>query len=132
MATDDAAVIEIESTTWEILVEKAALPVGVMFYSPTCPHCRTIRPYFEQYAREFKGKMVFALLNVAAHPWIGEKYGIRGTPTFKFFCHGKPVQELVGAVYPAVLKRIAEDVLKFGPECAEKSTEIDYDITGYG
>lgn len=132
MATGEAAIIEVESATWEMLVEKSPVPVGVMFYSPTCSHCRTIRPYFEQYAEEFRGKMVFALLNVAAYPWLGEKFGIRGTPTFKFFCHGKPVQELVGSVYPTVLKKVAENVLKYGTECAEKSTAIDYDITGYG
>jgi thioredoxin-like negative regulator of GroEL len=112
-------------------VEKATLPVSVMFYSSTCPHCRVIRPYFEQFAQELKGKMLFVVLNVESNAWIGERYGVRATPTFKFFCNGKPVQELVGAIYPAILKKVMEDVLKYGTECAEKSTSIDYDITGY-
>jgi hypothetical protein len=76
--------------------------------------------------------MIFAILNVADNAWIGERYGVRATPTFKWFCNGKPVQELVGAVYPALLKKISEDVLVHGKECAEKSTSLRYEITGYG
>jgi thioredoxin 1 len=130
--TGDGTVRNVDVHNWETTVEKAALPVSVMFYSTTCPHCRTIRPYFEQYAKELQGKMVFVLLDVVANPWIGGRYGVRATPTFKFFCNGKPVQELVGAVYPAILKKVMEDVLKHGAECAEKSTGIDYEISGYG
>jgi thioredoxin 1 len=124
--------VEVDSTTWEKVVEKSALPVSVMFYSPSCPHCRVIRPYFEQFAREMEGRMIFVILNVAANAWIGERYGIQATPTFKWFCNGKPIQELVGAVYPALLKKISEDVLVYGKECAEKSTSLRYEITGYG
>jgi thioredoxin 1 len=129
---DEGGYIEVNGTSWETVVEKSELPVSVMFYSPTCPHCRVIRPYFQQFAREMAGKMVFVILNVADNAWIGERYGVRATPTFKWFCNGKPVQELVGAVYPALLKKISEDVLVYGKECSEKSTTLRYEITGYG
>lgn len=123
---------EVDSTTWEKVVEKAVLPVSVMFYSHSCPHCRVIRPYFEQFAWEMEGRMIFVILNVNINGWISERYGIRATPTFKWFCNGKPVQELVGAVYPSLLKKISEDVLVYGKECAERSTSLQYEITGYG
>ncbi len=125
-------IIEVDGSNWERVVEKAELPVSVMFYSPACPHCRVIRPYFEQFGREMKGRMIFVVLNVVANAWIGERYGVRATPTFKWFCNGTAVQELVGAVYPALLKKISEDVLVYGKECAQKSSTIRYDITGYG
>jgi thioredoxin 1 len=125
---DEGGYIEVNGTSWETVVEKSELPVSVMFYSPTCPHCRVIRPYFQQFAREMAGKMVFVILNVADNAWIGERYGVRATPTFKWFCNGKPVQELVGAVYPALLKKISEDVLVYGKECSEKSTTLRYEI----
>jgi thioredoxin-like negative regulator of GroEL len=64
--------------------------------------------------------------------WTAERYGVRSTPTFKMFCHGKPFQEMVGAVYPALLKRMVEEALKTGSECIKASTEISYDVTGYG
>jgi thioredoxin 1 len=38
----------------------------------------------------------------------------------------------VGAVYPSLLKKMVDEVLVHGRECAKNSTTIDYEITGYG
>ena len=84
------------------------------------------------YAQEYKDGVVFARLNIMTNLWTAERYGVRSTPTFKFFCDGKPVREMVGAVYPALLKKIVDEVLIHGKECAKNSTTINYDITGYG
>jgi hypothetical protein len=54
-----------------------------------------------------------------------------GTPTFKFFCKGKPIQELVGAIYPTLIKKTVEDSLKQGLQCVNNTTWIDLGITGY-
>jgi thioredoxin-like negative regulator of GroEL len=124
--------VDLDDRTWERIVEKSAKPVVVMFHSPRCSFCRQMEPYFRAYAGEFRDSVVFARLDVLASPWTAERYGVRSTPTFKFFCSGKPVQEMVGAVYPALLKRAVEEVLLHGAECAKNSTAIDYEITGYG
>jgi len=124
--------IELTDLTWERTVEKSSRPVAVMFYTPTCAFCHQMEPYFRNYAREYKDSIQFARLDIMTSPWTAERYGVRSTPTFKFFCEGKPVQEMVGAVYPALLKKMVDDVLVHGMECAKKSTAIDYDITGYG
>jgi len=128
MSTD---IVEVSDQSWEKMVEKADKPVVVMFYSPLCPHCRTMEPYFREYAQEFGEVARFVRLNTETNMWTVERYAVRGTPTFKLFCLGKPVQELVGAVYPALLKRIIEDALQHGEECAKNTTVIDYEITGY-
>jgi hypothetical protein len=39
---------------------------------------------------------------------------------------------MVGAVYPALLKKIIDEVIIHGKECVKNSTAINYDITGYG
>jgi len=127
----DTPVREITGKEWEPTVEKSTLPVAVMFYSPSCPHCRTMEPYFKDYGREYKGKMVFVRLNLADNSWIGERYGVMATPTFGFFCAGKPVQSFSGAVYPTILKQRIEEVLLHGGECAEQSSAVDYEISGY-
>jgi thioredoxin-like negative regulator of GroEL len=125
-------VLELTDLTWEKAVEKSDLPVLVMFYSPTCPHCRTMEPYFRQYAQEFEGTVAFVRLDIIANQWTAERYGVRSTPTFKMFCSGKPFQEMAGAVYPALLKRMVEEALEDGSACVRNSTEISYDISGYG
>ncbi|KAF1073703.1 co-chaperone YbbN [Methanogenium sp. MK-MG] len=122
---------ELKGTDWEATVEKSDLPVAVMFYSPTCPHCKTMEPYFRNYAEEYAGKMLFVRLNLADNPWIGERYGIMATPTFGFFCAGKAVQSFSGAVYPSIIKTRADEVLLHGAECAEMSSAVDYEISGY-
>ncbi|MDD1699401.1 MAG: thioredoxin family protein [Methanoregula sp.] len=124
--------LEVDDTSWERSVEKSSKPVAVMFYSPTCVFCHQIEPYFRNYAQEFREEVVFARLNIMTNQWTTERYGIRSTPTFKFFCDGKPVREMVGAVYPALLKKMVDEVLLHGKECAKSSTSINYDITGYG
>jgi thioredoxin-like negative regulator of GroEL len=125
-------VLELTDTTWEKSVDNSALPVLVMFYSPTCPHCRTMEPYFREYAQEFSGVVSFARLDITVSQWTAERLGVRSTPTFKIFCNGKPFQEMVGAVYPALLKRMVNEAITSGSECIRNSTEINYDITGYG
>ena len=123
--------IEVDDRSFHDQVEKANLPVAVMFYTPTCVHCRAMAPYYAQYAQEYKDKVLFARVDVSVNLFTGERYGVKGTPTFKFFCQGRPVTELVGAVYPAILKRTVDEVLIHGKECISKSTEIDYEISGY-
>lgn len=123
---------ELTDLNWEWTVEKNSRPVAVMFYSPSCAFCHQMEPYFRNYAREYKDSIQFARIDIMTSPWTAERYGVRSTPTFKFFCGGKPVQEMVGAVYPALLKKMVDDVLLHGRECAKKSTTIDYENTGYG
>ncbi|MDI6885464.1 MAG: thioredoxin family protein [archaeon] len=118
---------EVDDRSWEKEVELAELPVLVMFYSPTCPHCKEMEPYFNEYAQEYSGKVHFARLNILENPFTAERYGIMATPTFKFFCNGKPVQELVGAAYPSLLKKLIADSLEYGKECLEKTTPIRFD-----
>jgi hypothetical protein len=40
----------------------------------------------------------------------------------------QPVQEIVGAVYPTLLKKLIEESLEFGKKCLEKSTPVRFDM----
>ena len=124
-------VIEIEDMTWGEVVESSKKPVIVMFYSPACPYCKAMEPFFMNYSREFKNSAVFARINIEMNSWTVERYGVQGTPMFKFFCQGRPVWEQVGQVYPSILKSAVEEMINYGEECIRKSTPIGQDITGY-
>ena len=128
---NESNVVEIEDITWGEVVENSKKPVMVMFYSPTCPYCKAMEPYFMNYAREFQNSVIFARINIETSPWTTERYGVQGTPTFKFFCDGKPVWEQVGQIYPSILKKALEDMINYGEECIRKSTPIGQNITGY-
>jgi thioredoxin 1 len=124
------SIIELTDLTWEELVEKSGKPIAVMFYAPSCPHCMVMMPHFEKNAEEFKDSVGSARIDVNNNPISASRYGIMATPTIKFFCKGRPVQEIVGGIYPALLKRITEDTLLYGSDCASKSTPLDYNV-GY-
>jgi len=121
----------LDDANWDKTVEKGDLPVAVMFSSPTCPFCRQMEPHFDEYAVEYKDKIVFAKVDIAESPTIASRYGVMGTPTFKFFCNGKPVHELTGAMYPSLLKKAVEESLEHGPQCAKNTTWVDPGLTGY-
>jgi thioredoxin-like negative regulator of GroEL len=127
----DENIVEVDDTNWEKIVEKGEKPIIVMFYSPACPHCQEMAPHFTSYASEFKDKVIFAKLNIVNNITTASRYGVMGTPTFKLFCNGKPVQELVGAMYPALLKKAIEDTFEHGSKCVKDTTWFDPGITGY-
>jgi thioredoxin 1 len=84
-------------------------------------------PTYADLARDYAGKLRFAKFNVMESPENQElavKYGIMGTPTLKFFCQGKPVQDIVGALEKEYLRQGIEFALKKHHECAEKSTPL--------
>jgi thioredoxin 1 len=123
--------VEIDDKTWEQMVEKSSKPVIVMFYSPKCPFCEFMEPYFRDYAQEFKNSAFFARMNIVTNPWTAERYRVQSTPTFKSFCHGRPAWEQVGEIDPSILKNAIVNIINYGEECIRKSTPIGQDITGY-
>ena len=118
-------VIELDDQSWKKTVENGDKPVFVMFYSVGCPNCETMKPHFAEYAKDFRNRVVFAKINIHDNLKTARKYGVLGVPTFKFFCGGHPVQEIVGAVYPYLLKKSVEDAFKHGPQCVTNTTWID-------
>jgi thioredoxin 1 len=128
----DTLIHESNDRDWEIEVERNGVPVFVMFYSPTCKHCIQIQPYIEELAREFSDDVRFIRLNIVRFSWLAERYGVMATPTFLYFCGGKPIQTRVGAVFPVMLKKMVEEMVQHGEECRLRSTEIAKEITGYG
>jgi len=121
----DDGIIELSDSNWEKNVEKGMKPVFVMFYGPTCPFCIQMEPYFKEYADEFKVKVLFARVNITNNTTIVGRYGIMGTPTFKYFCKGHPIQEISGAIYPSLLKKAIEEGLDHGEKCEKKTTWFD-------
>ena len=119
--------LEVDDSSWEQEIELSELPVFVMFFSPACVHCKEMEPYFIQYAMEYEGKVRFAKLNIVESLFTAERYGVMATPTFTFFCQGKPVQNLAGAAYPTLIKKLIEESLEHGEQCLEKSTPVRFD-----
>jgi len=120
-------IVEISVLNWREEILESEKLVLVEFWSPQCPHCRMIQPVYNELAREYTDKLKFTKLNIAesqSNQELAIKYGVMGTPTFKFFCGGRPVQDVVGALPKDHLIQTIEFAIKKHRECAERSTPL--------
>jgi thioredoxin len=77
----------------------------VDFWAEWCAPCRAIAPVLEELARDSGGSVGLAKVNVDDSPGIAARYGIRSIPTILFVKDGKVVDQAIGAVPKAQLKK---------------------------
>ncbi len=82
--------------------------VVIDFYANWCAPCKMIAPIIEELAKEYAGKVVFAKLNTDENIEIAQRFAISAIPTIIFFKNGKAVDQIVGALPKAELKRWIE------------------------
>ncbi len=82
---------------FESVVLKEDKPVLVDFWAEWCVPCKAVGPLIDQLAKEYKGKMIFAKVDVESNPQMTSRLGIRSIPTMIFFSKGEEMERLVGS-----------------------------------
>jgi thioredoxin 1 len=77
----------------------------VDFWAEWCAPCRAIAPALDELARESAGKVSLAKVNIDEHPGLAARYGIRSIPTILFIKSGEVVDQVIGAVPKAQIKK---------------------------
>jgi thioredoxin 1 len=87
----------------EVAVHPGVLMVD--FWAEWCAPCRAIAPVLDELARDSGGQVGLAKVNVDESPGLAARYGIRSIPTILFMKDGKVVDQVIGAVPKAQLKK---------------------------
>ncbi|KXJ23781.1 protein disulfide-isomerase like 2-1 [Exaiptasia diaphana] len=112
-------VLTLDPTNFDKIVKDTNKDVLVEFYAPWCGHCKNLAPTYEKVGQAFKNEpnCVIAKVDADGHRDLGERYGVSGFPTIKFF----PKTNKDGEEYSG--GRSEEDFINFMNEkCGTKRT----------
>jgi thioredoxin 1 len=80
-------------------------PVIVDFWAEWCGPCKSIAPWLEELASEYAGRVTIAKVNVDEHPGLAARFQVRSIPTLLFFKGGQVIDQVIGAVPKAQIKK---------------------------
>jgi len=82
-----SAVTDLNDKNFDSIVLDGSKDVLVEFYAPWCGHCKSLAPVYEKVAAAFANEpnVVIAKIDADGNREVGNKYGISGFPTLKWF-----------------------------------------------
>jgi len=105
-------VTELTKSTFDKEIKNSKIPVVVDFWASWCGPCQMLKPVFEKVSKDYKGKALFAKVNVEKETELAEEYMVQGIPCLIVFSKGTEVDRWSGYA--------SEDGLKTNIDCALK------------
>ena len=88
-------VIEVDAESWDATVVNSAKPAFVMWYSPTCPHCRRFGPHYAACAEAHAGPRYFKI-DADDNEALADEHSVSKLPTFQLYKNGELVSTFQG------------------------------------
>jgi thioredoxin 1 len=85
--------------------------VVVDFYADWCGPCKMMAPVFEETAKEYEGKVVFAKINIDENREIAQANQVMSIPTLIFLKDGEVKDRVSGAIDKDTLKSRVDALL---------------------
>lgn len=94
------------------LYHETSQPILVLYTSPTCGPCRSLKPILQKLVdEEFTGRIKYVLIDIEQDPEIAQAGGITGTPTVQIFKDKAKVGEFKGVKMKSDYRAALEPLL---------------------
>ena len=101
----DTATVHLTEKNFDETLASTEGVLMVDFWAEWCGPCRAIAPVLDDLAKESAGRVSLAKVNVDENPALAARFGIRSIPTILLVRAGAVVDQVVGAVPKAQLKK---------------------------
>ena len=80
----------------------------VLYTSPTCGPCRSLKPILNKVIDEYEGKIHFVEIDIAEDPEIAKAAGVNGSPTVQMFMNKERVANLPGVKMKSEYRKLID------------------------
>jgi thioredoxin 1 len=108
----DISIAELTDKNFDDSVKNSKTPIMVDFWAVWCGPCRKFAPIVEELAKEYKGKLSVAKLNVDKNRKTAEKFEIKSIPTILIFKEGKLAKTIIGYQSKEDMKKTISSILE--------------------
>ncbi|KAI8466222.1 MAG: chloroplastic NADPH-dependent thioredoxin reductase [Monoraphidium minutum] len=93
------------------LYHESDRPIAVLYTSPSCGPCRTLKPILGGVIGEYAGRVHYVEIDIEADPEIAEAGGVAGTPTFQLFKDRSRVADVAGVKQKREYRALLDEAL---------------------
>lgn len=91
-----------------VLEASRTKPVLVDFWADWCSPCQMLMPVLAKLVEEYRGAVLLAKVNTEEERELAAQFGVRSLPTVQLFKDGQPVDQFMGALPEAEIRRFLD------------------------